>query len=546
MSLQGFLDCRVTTYLRRTTGAVLQLLQVEFNALSNATQGAGLLHITNLNGSPLHSTYISDSTKPDSDEHLIGADVLSWSTALIAMDEAVTPEPARKKAKLSTPNVCHICANDITSPYSTPCLKCKTAWCLECVKKWFITATKNNEMMPARCCNTLMHHGVAGGILSTAEYEAYKLRYHERTTTNPLYCPVPICSTFIPPHLVEPGQETVNCTICTTRICTKCKQIADTDHVCKEDPAAAQIKALKYKTCPKCNTGLTKMWGCARVLCSCGAHLCFECMRQYNVCERDPCVWAPEFLEYEDEEVGAALDDDEDAQGISTNPEPTSADRIAARTTAELSQPESTGGRHGLVEINALRGSRRRATSDPLASRLLRDIYSSEYPLGYRSLQLPSSHDAAFITAQAFPGSSNTDVHQSDFSARSNPTMLSETPPSAPPSTNLDDPNLTNWEHEPYDFGGEPSENPFDLWGCNCNFTGLKEADVGQHWMDRKHLDCLQCFRLLHLRSNSQATVRAEEWEGFPAWHCGKCGNVVCGDCLLAKMITSGKRMGAP
>jgi hypothetical protein len=149
-------------------------------------------------------TIRTDSSWTDSSleslQPVAGPDI---SSTLITMDEAITHQPARKKAKPSIPIVCQSCWDTITGPYSTPCLKCRKPWCPECVKQWFAMATEDSDSMPARCCGIVMHHGVAGGILSDADYEAYKLRYDERTTSNPLYCPVSTCSTFIQPRLIN-------------------------------------------------------------------------------------------------------------------------------------------------------------------------------------------------------------------------------------------------------------------------------------------------------------------------------------------------------
>ena len=40
--------------------------------------------------------------------------------------------------------------------------------------------------------------------------------------------------------------------------------------------------------------------------------------------------------------------------------------------------------------------------------------------------------------------------------------MMSETPLSEPPTTNLESPNLINWEDEPYGFSVEPSGVDFE------------------------------------------------------------------------------------
>lgn len=160
----------------------------------------------------------------------------------------------------------------------------------------------------------VMHHGVAGGTLSPVEYDLYKLRYDERTTPNPLYCPVPTCSTFIPPRLLDPSKTSIDCTICTTRICTTCKQIAEPDHRCEDNETIAKIKALNYKSCPKCGTGIQKMYGCPHVRCACGAHFCWDCSRAINICYKNPCASAREEGQYgEGEDYGSESDEEVDS-----------------------------------------------------------------------------------------------------------------------------------------------------------------------------------------------------------------------------------------
>jgi len=96
-----------------------------------------------------------------------------------------------------------------------------------------------------------MHFDVAHGILEDSELEVYKRRYDEFCTPNPLYCPIPTCSTFIPPRHLNPIHDKVNCPRCTALICIKCKQAADEVHICKRDESRKQIlKNFDYKLCP--------------------------------------------------------------------------------------------------------------------------------------------------------------------------------------------------------------------------------------------------------------------------------------------------------
>lgn len=665
--LSGFDDYHITTYVHRGTGAVVQIAQVEFDTQANATRGAASLHIIDLDGSPLRPTYLPEcaySWGEDMEAQNPDLEILPQSSSSTVVEEDAIRPPARKKPKLSMPvkTVCKICTSEITGSYSKPCLRCKQPWCLDCVKTWFIHATQDSERMPARCCNLVLHHGVAGGTLSAVEFDLYKLRYDERTTVKPLYCPVPTCSTFIPPRLTDSSQGTVNCTLCATRICTKCKQLAATDHVCEEEAATTKIMALNYKTCPKCGTGIMKMYGCPHVRCVCGAHICWDCMRALQVCNRSPCASAIEDGQYRGEEDGDVSDSEDDvedpgilaerahphaepvsprsaqigslgapnamqavlnifrgrrqrradleerrrllalvAQLRHPSPQPQRMPEIFTlpRLTAENSLlPEtSTPGVFTIVEpvpatlpnqalaldapptitnpaaclngrdseennICSCLNDECRGGPDALCSRESRvpglpDLRTAQFldPLAPQtdtattiptdstgaSVSLLESSLAADPLAAELPfaSSSNTDLHESDFWARPNPALIPTSPVTEPTTPNLDDPDLLDWEAEDYDFGEEPVDESFDVWGCACNFSKLKKDTVDECWIqDMKYLDCMKCFGEVILQTTPQlfsGMGGVKKFKDKLAWHCGKCGVVVCGKCERAK-----------
>lgn len=646
--LQGFQYCSITTYVHHLTLVVLQVAKVEFDTETNATRGARLLHNVAVNDLPISVRYCPNTTEPVLDEFYSDYDILMDPSSLVVMEEDAISQPARKKAKLETPLLCRICVNPINSPYSKPCLRCKKAWCLDCVKTWFTMATQDFERMPARCCNVVMHHGVAGGILSTVDFEAYKLKYDEHTTANPLYCPVPTCSTFIPPRLIDSTQSTVDCTVCTTRICTKCKQLSAPGHICEEETAVIQIKAFNYKICPKCGTGVMKMYGCPHVRCACGAHVCWDCMRALAVCYRSPCTSAIADGQYGDDEYDESTDSEGDVEDAGTSMEISDAQHanlvsggtVPVSLTATLRGAQAVlhifRGRHrrgGDVEerrralpgiarlerdttperppvvnpsslLEAMAGELSPTMATPVATPATeeapleaatpvipddseRDIPSSAHEEGLcltedsnnTIINLPTGGDpeqpapfpntaalhsttqpgiayaanAADFTgsaldlyiashpfAPALPSasSSNTNLNESSFGIRANPAV---TPP-APPSfqnlddsipLNLDDPTLTNWEASPLDFGDEPIDESFDVWGCACTFSKLRTGDVDPRWMELKYLDCMKCFGGLVLfpsTSGGGGVKRSSEKDKL-AWHCCKCGVVVCGKC---------------
>ena len=240
------------------------------------------------------------------------------------MSTSETPSPERqgdhqvnRKSIKDTGLECRICAN-IAPPTRTsrPCRKCKEPWCHDCIRNLFMTATQDLERMPARCDHKVMHHNVAKDIVTANELANYKLKYEEFCTPKPFYCPVPTCSTFLPPrHLKTMNQYGhVACRTCTSISCTKCRQLAEPDHKCIPNAVLSKIKALQYKLCPKCGTGVLKMYGCDHIRCHCGAHWCWACERSIDVCWNDPCAArledgaVPEGdSDGEDGDLGAAL-----------------------------------------------------------------------------------------------------------------------------------------------------------------------------------------------------------------------------------------------
>jgi hypothetical protein len=722
---EGYRGCSLATYRLLPTQQTVKIGKALFDTAANASNAVEQVNGTLLDGFPVSLSALDLDLLPAEDQ----STALEWVRESVRLD-ADTEErillgmadsdeiksPPRKKAKLDVPIkvICKICTDELSGPYSKPCLRCKQPWCLDCVKTWFTQASEDSERMPARCCNIVMHHGVAGGTLSPVEFELYKLRYDERTTPNPLYCPVPTCSTFIPPRLLDSAKATVDCTICATRICTKCKQAADADHKCEENATTAKIRAFNYKTCPKCGTGIQKMYGCPHVRCACGAHFCWDCFRPINICYKSPCASAREDGQYSEEEDNPSDSEDDidqvraanratqmlqDALAMS-NSVPTPPTVTPARPsimqrvvnfahavrrrhsephiTPQAAEPEHLGPRahptlyphptrggpfnlsgneDGLMEPPSLRESEIGQTLHPPAPRSepgdatlsrpdLTPLFESPEPSvsvleqpshspvpqsepSYEAVPRPAFFPPASTLAYGDPDAdiclslgelirrqqeqiemqsttpanivqppdlreNRCDEHRAsedrlgdDESDLDNPHRLVRMQPrnpndvaflpvlltrtnSAPLTTtptftlgpqpqtqeatvpNLDDPDLLDWEAEDYDFGEEPNDEAFDVWGCACNFNRLKAQDVDmQHWIQEpRYLECMRCFKEIELLDLPGAKDQ-EQMQGMEkrvvkkmkkaeqarlAWNCMKCGVVVCGSCRDEKL----------
>ena len=655
----GYQESRLIAYTHEATQHIVKIGNITFDTEANASNVAELANGTLFNGLPIALSIIPDP--------LLGPGLEPLPTTMAAGD---LKAPVRKKRKLekSTKITCKICTDEIIGEYSNPCLRCKDAWCLDCVKTWFIRASQDSERMPARCCNIVMHHGVAGGALLPVEYELYRLRYDERTTANPLYCPVLTCSTFIPPRLIDLSKDTVNCTVCTTYICTKCKQVANAEHACsKEDTSIAKIKALNYKTCPKCGTGVMKMYGCPHVRCICGSHFCWDCERPINICYRRPCTSAREdgqYSEYDEENVSDSDDSEDDAKEAphtaETTPEtqtsrpdamqtpqsnilsvetqnvmrrllhdarvmfnvprgqrrrrqlqnqtfrsderiagihvaapesvpepvrenPTSSDNTTAvpqELPASISLPEVSRQPVTLSDQITMLGDTTVLANNTIPSDIdesdsdrgecfcpfedcrggricSTDAWARRENTGIEAIPGPSdritvpAQDDGSVPAQTFEPSAPA-LNRTDSvpltTALDSQTGSTERATSAPePSTpNLDDPEMLDWEAEDYDFGEEPIDEAFDVWGCACIFNRLTKQAVGDHWMqDLKYLDCMKCFEGIELLDLPDGdSIKARETlkklnkthRERLAWHCKKCGVVACGRCRVEKV----------
>ena len=78
----------------------------------------------------------------------------------------------------------------------------------------------------------------------------------------------------------------------------------------------------------------------------------------------------------------------------------------------------------------------------------------------------------------------------------------------------LDDPEATDWEHDSMDFGDEPADENWDVWGCSHNFDNLEKNEIPPFWKvgvdpsksDPIEVECMSCFK------------KARVWENVPVW----------------------------
>ncbi|KIW15198.1 hypothetical protein PV08_05243 [Exophiala spinifera] len=486
---------------------------------------------------------------------------------------------------------------------AVPCRRCKLLRCHDCVRRDFKAAMEDMERMPLRCCNTVIHHETAREILPTVELEAYKSRFDELSTINPLYCPVPTCSTFLPPRIFDEKGSKATCPTCDARVCTNCKQLANDGHACYGDEKRNFIlDTFSYKTCPKCGMGVARMFGCSHIRCRCGAHWCWDCQRPILACYQRPCQAAREDgntpqEDAEDEEVEADADDDElETQGHNVSPERGSND-TAIRPTGSDSLVVVSDQQHPQHHPQIVQESRAHANSD---SETVKDGQerSSEPPnLGFAALlaaidmrgsregaggeraeenirvlqeEAPNMAEANTIPAS---GTNNAVVAVDPRNGRGNNTIMDNqtemqtqaaaestiagvlADTAAPSEDNgapdLDEPDLDEWEGA-FDFGSEPNDEAWDVWGCRHRFRKFNTAAIPDFWMvglDPRHaklveIECMACFRKVAVYTDEDASKKEKklpEAQGQDqpnnavkpgTWECKSCGVIYCKPCV--------------
>jgi hypothetical protein len=451
---------------------------------------------------------------------------------------------------------CKVCFTELEGLYSTPCRKCKSPRCYDCLKREFGIAMTDLERMPVVCCGTVVHYEVVNKLLPTAEIEAYKLRFDEQNTPDPLYCPVPTCSTFIPPRLISKHETKVHCLTCSVTICTKCKQQANDNHVCaKSELREAILATFHYKICPKCGTGVMKMFGCPHVRCQCGAHWCWDCQRPMNACYRKPCRVAREDGQHSEND-GEDSDSDDEVETLL----PEQMVQAEQTTTTTGDGSVTVGMSAPVAEVVVVVESVVEATPMALDSSNL----GGELTTGTIEDGAANVEDA---TEAITPTAEDSDPQQAAGEETTGEPATANTEPAAPETENLDDPDLLDWEAESINFGDEPNDESHDVWGCRHQFRDFEKQHIPEFWqagVDPKEsgdleVGCLSCFKKAKVwetkedekPSESSTEEKAEKDDAEPtipeenlpkkkatttncAFECQLCGVIYCGTCKKA------------
>ncbi len=563
---EGYIGASSRPGQRTNEGLLMYTYIVGFTTAMDAAKAHQLHPQMVINGQtyPVLPYYPDD----ENDEEQSSPEQAGPSSTISPTSDVFSPPRKRQKTESSVDKIqCKVCFVELDGPYSTPCRRCASPRCYDCLREEFLVALKHRWRMPVTCCQVIMHHEVARGVLSEAEIDLYRLRYDESKTVDPVYCPVPTCSTFIPPRMVKHRSSSVKCPTCGTPVCTKCKQLATTPHVCSKDAALTSIvETFHYKLCPKCGTGVMKMFGCPHVRCHCGAHWCWDCQRPMASCNRRPC---PDLRQFGGEEENEALSEDEPDTVV----EEQGPDEPDARGPEmdDMTRTVVVGESSGDAQLQS--ADTVPMQHEPYLTIQVGNSGTARQPDGAPNPALvePGSEEPVPETAASVRPSTETNHSHRHLDHNPNPaenTDLATEPALVPiPPPNLDDPDEFDWEGGSVYFGEEPTDEAWDIWGCQHHFRKFGKDSIPDFWLpgvDRRKpdgilIECMSCFKETKVwesvtkgktivgSGESKATIDIADTDG-PAetghrgklhrsehtYECKLCGVIYCGTCRKA------------
>ena len=203
---------------------------------------------------------------------------------------------------------CPVCMESAEPPVIK--VSCGHTYCKSCLQG-FIKATLDSRRFPITCfhtaevdtssslsepacCSTPFAISTIQDCLSKSDadqlFEAAFASYIQCRPKEYSYCPTPDCPTV---YKVTATNENAlfTCSQCLLGFCTSCKAAAHHGQTCAEYKAATcgeeEYQAWKsqagVKTCPKCFVDIEKVSGCNHITCKCSAHICWHCMKDFDV-----------------------------------------------------------------------------------------------------------------------------------------------------------------------------------------------------------------------------------------------------------------------
>ena len=197
---------------------------------------------------------------------------------------------------------CPICLSEVEDGYSLE--GCSHLFCKACLLEQLEASMRNFDAFPIICshidCGAPIVVADMRALLSQEKLdELFRASLSSFVTTSDgkfRFCSTPDCPSIY--RVAGPLDSGVPffCGACNSKTCTRCHLEYHRYITCeryklfKEDPDMSLkdwAKGKNVKECPCCKSTIEKSEGCNHLLCRCGNHICWVCLRWFA--QQEPC-----------------------------------------------------------------------------------------------------------------------------------------------------------------------------------------------------------------------------------------------------------------
>jgi len=181
---------------------------------------------------------------------------------------------------------CIVC--DEFADSTDPVFPCGHVYDTQCAVELFEHASKDESLMPPRCCRLHIPIGLVTPHLSANSRALFLEKLREHRTHNRLYCPDATCSRFI--GSADETERRHVCLRCGIQVCAICRKRAHPGYVpCETDTDTQEVIALGessgWKRCPGCHQMVELSHGCYHMTCLCRTQFCYLCAALWKNCD---------------------------------------------------------------------------------------------------------------------------------------------------------------------------------------------------------------------------------------------------------------------
>ncbi|KAK2465907.1 hypothetical protein APHAL10511_001548 [Amanita phalloides] len=196
----------------------------------------------------------------------------------------------------SKSKTCPICQDEVSAAFL---LGCEHLYCDACLRH-YITSAVGRKQFPLCCvgdrdrCKIPIAIPTIQKFLSPQSFsqlvEAAATTYIATQPDKFKYCDTPDCSQV---YRCDGDRKSFTCPSCFVSVCIACKNASHEGMTCEEwtllnDVSEQERRNLEWasaagaKQCSRCQVFIQKIEGCNRVLCLCGAHICWICLASFS------------------------------------------------------------------------------------------------------------------------------------------------------------------------------------------------------------------------------------------------------------------------